>query len=116
MLLRKYSQRYLKVWIAYNEAIATHLQKLRPENYIVTDFNTLYHQDESVFCQLAKKGGFSLSLVRFRNIFKEHQVHEPAEIDSYIKDKSLLRQAAAAETLLRQLSSFSPHAQTMYAV
>jgi len=116
MLLKKHSQHYLKVWIAYNEAIAGHLQQLPADNYIVTDFTALCGGDEPVFRHLTEQWGFSLNFLRFKNIFRKSQVHEPADIDAYIKDKTLLNRAAAAEASLRRLSMFNANPQALYAV
>jgi hypothetical protein len=116
MLLKKYSQRYLKVWIAYNEAIASHLKHLPADNYLVTDFAILCNEDETVFRHITQQWGFSLNFTGFTTIFRKSQVHKPADIDAYVKDKTLLDRAAAAEATLRRMSIFNGYPQALYAV
>jgi len=116
MLLKKYSQRYLKVWIAYNEAIARHLQQLPVENYVVIDFTALCSRDETVFRHLTKEWGFSLNFIRFKNMFRKSRVHEPVNIDIYIKDKTLLDRATTVESSLGRMIFFNTKPQTLFAV
>jgi len=116
MLLKKYSQRYLKVWIAYNEAIARHLQQLTVGNYVVIDFTALSSIDETVFRHLTKEWGFSLNFIRFKNMFRKSRVHEPVNIDIYIKDKTLLDRATTVESSLVRMSFFNTKPQTLFAV
>jgi hypothetical protein len=116
MLLRKHSQRYLKVWIAYNEAILQHLAQLSPENYLVTDYTILYDNDRAVFGHLTHDWGFSLDFFNFKNIYKNNMLHKAVDINGYIKDKSLLSRAAGIEASLKQLSVFNNQQHALLAV
>lgn len=116
MLLKKYSQRYLKVWIVYNEAISMHLKRLTPDHFLVTDISFLCKSHAEIFNQLTAQWGFSLSFVDFKNIYKENSLHQPADIDAYVKDKALLKRAAAVETSIRDFSRFDIRKTELHAV
>lgn len=103
-LLKKHCQRYLKIWITYNEAILAHLQRLPANNYMVADCTWLYQNDKAVFEQLTREWGFTLSFCSFKSVFKERLLHTAIDISPYIKDKILLNRAAAIEATLKQLS------------
>lgn len=115
-LLKKHSQHYLQVWINYNEAILQHLQQLRRNSYLVTDYSSLYDNDKTVFEQLTKRWGFTLHFCPFREVYKENLLHAAFNIDPYIKDKQLLSRAAAVETALRRLSLQERTPVTLHAV
>jgi hypothetical protein len=115
-LLKKYSLRYLKVWIAYNDGILQHLQHIPPENYIVADYSVLYDNDSSVFEHLTNEWGFSLGFFNFRKIYKDDLLHEAIDINMYIKDKSLLSKAAGIEASLKQLNIFNNKQPALLAV
>ncbi|MEP6748276.1 MAG: hypothetical protein ABJB86_11160, partial [Bacteroidota bacterium] len=116
MLLTKHSQRYLKVWIAYNEAILQHLQKIPAGNYIVADYTILFDNDKNVFEHLAQDWGFSLNFFNFKNIYKNNMLHTAVNINKYIKDKSLISRAADIEASLKKLSIFHHTQRALLAV
>jgi hypothetical protein len=116
MLLKKHSGRYLKVWIAYNEAILQHLQQVPPDNYLVIDYRSLYNNDKEIFDLLTHHWGFELDFFQFKNIYKDNLMHAAIDINEYIKDKSLLGWAAAIEASMKQLSIFNNKQQVLEAV
>ncbi len=107
ILLKKYSQRYLAIWIAYNKAILAHLQQIPRDKYIVTDYKNLSQCDKAVFAHLATNWGFELDYCDFASVYKEKLLHAASDIQAYIKDKSLLASAAEVEASLLQLIFFS---------
>ena len=116
MLLKKHCQRFLKVWIIYNEAILAHLQHLPPDNYMVADYAWLCDNDKNVFEQLTGEWGFTLNFFSFKKVFKEDLLHTAIDISIYIKDKGLLGKAAAIEASLKQISIFGNKPVPLHAV
>lgn len=101
-LRKKYSQRFLKIWIAYNQAILLHLKNLPVQQYIVADYTILFQQEKLVFDQLVNRLGFSLQLFNFSKIYQPSRMNKAFVIDPYIKDKSLIEKALFIQTALRQ--------------
>jgi len=103
-LCKKYCQRYLQLWIAYNDAILQHIKKLPEENYMVADYSILVEYDRLVFEYLVNNWGFTLQYFDFKNIYKDGQLSKSFDISPYIKDKSLISKAVRIEEALHQKS------------
>ncbi len=102
MLRRKYTQRFLQLWINYNQAILQHINRLPDEQYMVADYTVLIENDKLVFEQLVQHYGFNLNYFDFSTIYKPGQLTEPFAIESYIKDKSLLIKAVYIQESLQR--------------
>jgi len=103
-LRKKYCQRYLQLWIAYNDAILQHLKNVPEGNYMVADYSILFGYDRLVFEHLVNNWGFALQYFDFRNIYKDGQLSKSFDISPYIKDKSLISKAMRIEEMLQQKS------------
>jgi hypothetical protein len=102
-LLNKHSERYLRVWIAYNEAILHHLEKLNPTQYLVVDHTALSDNNKQVFEHLSDTWDFKLEYYNYKNVYKENLLSKVLDIGRYIKDKSLLVKAHALQEQLKVL-------------
>lgn len=107
VLKKKYSQRFLEIWIAYNQAILQHIKKLPQHNFIVADFTILFDNDKKVYEHLTNTWDFSLQFFDFRNIYKAGQVSKSFIVEPFIKDKSLIAKATGIEEALRKKSIFN---------
>jgi len=105
-LLKKYSEHYVKVWIAYNTAILEHLQATDPDHYLVVDHANLFTDNEEVFHHLENKWGFDLNYVDFNTIYKKQLLSNVLDIGAYVNDKSLLKKAADLQQLLISYGSW----------
>jgi len=115
VLSKKYCQRFLQIWIAYNQAILQHIKRLPVHNYLVADYSILFDNDKLIFEYLVNTWGFTLHFFDFKNIYKAGQLNTSFNIDPYIKDKSLISKASYIEELLRQKSIFSHLKETLVA-
>ncbi len=104
MLRKKYSQRFLKMWIHYNNAILQHIKQLPAAQYLVADYTIVFHQEKLVLDKLVKQMGFALRPVVFSTVYQPGQINQSFSIAPYIKNKSLINHAIALEGELRQLS------------
>ena len=115
-LRKKYCQRYLQLWIAYNQAILQHIKQLPEQQYMVADYGVLFQHDKLVFDHLTHHWGFTLEFFDFKNIYKPGQLNSAFNIEPYIKDKSLISKAACIEKSLREKSIVNNLNQTLVAV
>jgi len=95
-----YAEKYLKVWIAYSEALLKHIQAISEENYIVIDYLTLLDDDRPFFNHLASSG-FRLQYADFNTVFNKNLVGKPLNVAALIDDTSLLSKARRLENELR---------------
>ena len=102
VLRKKYTQRFLKIWINYNQAILQHINRLPDEQYLVADYTVLIDNDKLVFEQLARHHGFSLHYFDFSAIYKPGQLNDPFAVEPYVKDKSLLIKAVYIQESLQR--------------
>jgi len=103
-LRKKYSQRFLKIWIHYNEAILQHIERLPVQQYLVADYTIVFQHEERVFDQLVHRMGFTLQPCKFTSVYQPGQINTSYLISPYIKDKSLISKAISIEEALRQKS------------
>jgi hypothetical protein len=115
VLYKKHCQRFLQIWIAYNQAILQHIKRLPVHNYLVTDYSNLFENDKPIFEYLLNTWGFTLHFFDFKNIYKAGQLNTSFNIDPYIRDKSLISNANYIEELLRQKSIFRRLKETLAA-
>lgn len=92
---------YLRVWVAYNQAILTAMETLPAHQFVVTDHGHLAEQHSEIFDTLVSKWGFSLRQVDFNQIYKKSLLSEVTDIDPFVKDKTLLQKAAKIESEIR---------------
>lgn len=101
ILYKKFSQPYLKVWIAYNEQILLNISRLPKHDYILVDYNVLNKEGKLIFSHLKETWNFSLNYFDFNEIFKRNLLTEADDISSFVKDKTLLDKAEKLENSLR---------------
>ena len=99
----KSAERYLTIWLSYNEQILKMLKRLPAENYLVIDYMVLQQSDKKIFDFLTLKWGLSLSYSNFKDIYKPSLMSTSKNIDDYISDKVLIDKAGYIETKLRSL-------------
>jgi hypothetical protein len=102
-LLRKHSERFLQVWIAYNEAILHHLQKLNPSQYLVVDHTALSGNNKQVFEHLSGTWDFKLEYYNYANVYKENLLSKVLDIARYVKHSALLTKADTLHEELKNL-------------
>lgn len=105
-LCEEHTEDFLKIWIAYNEAILNHLQQLSYYSALIIEHGALLNNNEDIFKHLATQWNFDLDYVNLHNIYKEKLVSKVLDIDKYIKDKSLLTHAKQIEEGLFKASNF----------
>lgn len=103
-LLRKYSERNLKVWITYNETILQHLRQLPSSAYLVIDHSSVGNNNRTVFDHLTTQWNFQLQYYDFNTLYKAGMISDKLDITSYIKDPSLLQRAADVQCRLQALA------------
>lgn len=101
-LRKKYTQRFLQIWINYNQAVLNHINRLPEEQYMVADYTVLVENDRMVFEQLVHQYGFNLQYFDFSTIYKPKQLNKPYEAEAYIRDKSLLIKAVYIQESLQR--------------
>lgn len=87
------AEHYLKVWIAYNREILKNVQNLPKHAYVMLNYSMLKSNDANVCSFLNKRWNLSLKYFKFKDVYKEKMISEHVDTDSYIFNKSLLRQA-----------------------
>jgi len=92
---------YLRVWVAYNEAILQAMESLPGHRFVVTDHGQLTEQHRDIFDTLVNKWGFSLREADFSHIYKKALLSEVTDIDPFVLDKSLLQKAVKLEHEIR---------------
>ena len=97
---RKLSAHYLEVWIAYNTEILKHLQYLKPQQYVVVDYNLLLNSDRQTFNTLTAHWHFNMSYVDFKKVFNQQLISTETDIEPFIEDKTLLDKAYALQDKL----------------
>ena len=115
-LRRKHSQRFLQIWIAYNQAILQHIKQLPSFNYVVADYTALIDNDRFVYDFLVQQWGFTLAFSAFKNIYKDGQIGRAFDSTSYIKDQTLIHKAVYIEESLRQQSILNHSMESRVAV
>lgn len=104
LLLKKYSQQYLKVWITYNEAILRHLQQLPDKTYLVVDHTSLSASNLAIFEHLSATWDFHLQYYHFENVYKERLLSNVLDIEKYVQDKSLIIHAQEIHQQLLEIA------------
>jgi len=87
------AENYLKVWISYNKEILKNVQNLPKHAYVMLNYAMLKSNDASVCSFLNKRWNLSLKYFKFKEVYKEKMISEHVDTDSYIFNKSLLKQA-----------------------
>jgi len=103
-LTNQYCDAYLKVWIAYNEAILKHLQAQPKDTYLVVDHPDLRRHSKLVFDHLSTQWQFDLEYFDINKIYKQQLISNKLDIVDYIKDPALLQQAADIQCRLQALA------------
>lgn len=94
---------YLRIWIAYNEEILKNMEVIPDNKYIVIDHQALQSHDKQIFDILVDSWGFQLKYTDFNQIFKSSMLNPADEIDSFVKDETLLEKAKTLEAKLQSL-------------
>lgn len=102
-LYRRFTEHYLKVWIAYTHLLIGHCKKLDSSSFIVIDIPTLLSHDKAIFDHLTQIWKFDLTYYSFNNIYKESYLSSVVNIEPYVHSKSLLRDA---ECLQNELNGY----------
>lgn len=89
----KMAERYLKIWIAYNEEILKSVQTLPRHAYVMLNYSMLKSNDESVCSFINERWNFSLKYFRFNDIYNENMMSTHVDIDSYVSNKALINRA-----------------------
>jgi hypothetical protein len=84
---------YLKVWIAYNEEILKNVETLPKHAYVVLNYESLNKNDVGVCSFLNQRWNMSLKYFKFKEVYKEKMISKHVDTDSYVNNKSLLKQA-----------------------
>ena len=102
------SELYLSVWITYNEEILKNIRSLDEGKSLVIESSSLCTTGEQVFGHLRDAWHFDLNYFDFKKIFNESLQSAPADIDVFIKDKSLPAKARQLEEQLKELCIKEP--------
>jgi hypothetical protein len=100
---RDLSEFYLRVCVGYNQQILKHIQSLDPGKCAVIDYKGLYENDKAIFSQLKDDWQFDLNYSDFKKIFKENLLNQPVDIDPFVNDKTLLKNALGLDKRLKEL-------------
>lgn len=98
---KEMADQFLKVWVAYNKAIAKHIETLPKNAYVVLDYNALLQNDQYIFSHLKQQWNFTLNYVNFKYVYKKELLKKAKKIDPYVTDKQLLQKAKDLEKQLR---------------
>ena len=98
---QKNVERYLKVWIVYNQEILKNINTLNRDSYLVVDYASLQKHDQEVFTYIKDQWKFNLNFHPFKEVYKESLMSREINLDQYIKDKTLLHQALELEKKLK---------------
>ncbi len=101
------SEKYLKVWIAYNQELLKLVESLPEEKYMVLNYSLLHEKDYQVCDYMKKQWHFSLKNIRFDEVFKKSLINKPLDIDSFIADKALIAEAGLLQGELDKYISVS---------
>ncbi|MGZ3766839.1 MAG: sulfotransferase [Mucilaginibacter sp.] len=102
---RDNAERFLKVWIEYNEHILSTLKVLAPEDYLVINYALLEEFDQQVFFCLTKKWRFALQYFSFKEVYKENLISGTIDLSPFISDKELLSKAKNLQNAFEQYIS-----------
>ena len=102
----KNAERYLKVWLTYNQEILKAVRNIPEEDYLVVNYTVLEHKDNEVFEFLTNTWNFSLNYFDFRKVYKDSLMSGVKNIGNLVKDKMLLTKADYIETRLRSLIKY----------
>jgi len=105
-LCAEHTEDFLKIWIAYNEAILNHLKQLPAYSALIIEHSALVNNNQDIFKHLSTQWNFDLNYYNLQNIYKESLVSKVLDIDKYINDKSLLTHAKQVEEGLFKASNF----------
>lgn len=97
-LYETFGELYLKVWIAYNQAILQHISLLPPDSCFVVGYEILNENDKLVFTYLKDNWKFALHYFDFKNVYKQSMISEAVNLEPYIKQKHLLADAHIIES------------------
>lgn len=102
----KNAERYLKVWLTYNQEILKAVRNIPEEDYLVVNYTVLEHKDNEVFEFLTNTWNFSLNYFDFRKVYKDSLMSGVKNIGNLVKDKMLLTKADYIENRLRALIKY----------
>lgn len=88
-----HSERFLKIWIAYNTAILNYIRNLNQEQYLVVSSDLLKKKSVEVFEYLTHKWGFSLDYRGFLTVYKENLISKTFDFKPYIRNYQTIKDA-----------------------
>ncbi len=101
-----YTEKFLRVWIHYYERLLAHILDLKADRYLVVNYRQLVSKDRLLFDYLRKKWKFSFDYFPFADVYRPGLMHQPAAIEQYIRDKSLIRKAEELQQRFESMLSF----------
>lgn len=75
--VKKWSNHYSKIWLHYNTILLNQF-KVKDENVIYTEYNSLLKNDKIIFNKL-KKNGFDLNYIPFNTVFDDNLINKGAK-------------------------------------
>lgn len=103
---RNNAERYLKVWISYNEHILNMLKDLPEEDYIVINYSLLEKSDRKVFSSLTEAWGFALRYFSFSEVYKENLMSRAPDLAPFLTNTGLVTRAKVVENDFEKYLSF----------
>lgn len=101
------AENYLRVWLAYNQELLKLVESLPQEKYLVLNYSLLHEKDAQVCDYMKERWHFSLKNTRFDEVFKKSLINRPVDIDSFIKDKTLITEAESLQIELDEYIAMS---------
>jgi len=102
-LQRKWSSRFLKIWLLYNQEIKKLIEQLPEYRYIVVDQNSLLKASNNIFNQIQKGWKLDdLKFIPYEHLYKPKLQSRVLDLDAYIKNKELIERANALQDWLQQ--------------
>lgn len=99
-----YAEKYIKVWIGYNEALLDFIKTASKEDYLLINYKMLVKNAQDVFNVMKDDWGFDLEYFDYGKVYKPGLISKLVEVEPYIKDKSLIEKA---NRLMQELESYS---------
>ncbi|HWB24745.1 MAG TPA: sulfotransferase [Chitinophagaceae bacterium] len=101
-LYNRYAEKYLKIWIAYNEELLKHIEALPSSQVMVVGYESLLKDDKPFFNRLTMDG-FTLQYQNFKSIFNTRLINQPVDISPFIKNNYLLAKAMQLQTTIQNI-------------
>lgn len=97
-----FADKYLKVWIHYNEELLKHIQMLDKQGYLLINHSMLFNYAPDIFNIITGQWNFDLTYHDFDSIYKPQLMSEKEDVLQYIKDSGLIKKANTLMDTLEQ--------------